>query len=66
LLSLQPVLAHAAARFEECGKIDIHAPVSRHIQEFVAPDVTVLDVLTHRSGSTLPELSGRQVALSRT
>jgi CubicO group peptidase (beta-lactamase class C family) len=50
------VLAHAIARLEERGQIDIHAPVRRYIAEFVAPDVTVLDVLTHRSGITLPEL----------
>lgn len=51
------VLAHAIARLEERGQIDIHAPVRRYLAEFVAPDVTVLDVLTHRSGITLPELS---------
>ncbi len=51
------VLAHAIARLEERGMIDVHAPVRRYLSEFVAPDVTVLDVLTHRSGITLPELS---------
>jgi len=51
------LLGHAIARLQERGQIDIHAPVRRYIPEFVAPDVTVLDVLTHRSGITLPELS---------
>jgi CubicO group peptidase (beta-lactamase class C family) len=53
------VLARVIARLEERGLIDVHAPVRRYIREFVAADVTVLDVLTHRSGVTLPELGRR-------
>lgn len=53
------VLAAAMARLEERGLVDVSAPVTRYIPQFVAPDVTLLDVLTHRSGVTLPALSGR-------
>jgi CubicO group peptidase (beta-lactamase class C family) len=51
------VLAVAVARLEERRLIDVRAPVRRYIPEFVAAEVTILDVLTHRSGVTLPELS---------
>jgi len=51
------VLAVAIARLEERGLIDVLAPVRRYVPEFGAAEVTVLDVLTHRSGVTLPVLS---------
>jgi CubicO group peptidase (beta-lactamase class C family) len=51
------VLARAVALLEERGLVDVQAPVRRYIPEFSAPEVTILDVLTHRSGVTLPELS---------
>ncbi|HEY8923661.1 MAG TPA: serine hydrolase domain-containing protein, partial [Polyangia bacterium] len=53
------VLAAALARLEERGLIDVNATVRRYLPDFVAPEVTVLDVMTHRSGVTLPELSRR-------
>ena len=43
-------LAPPAAR----GQIDLEAPVRRYIPDFCAPDVTLRDVLMHRSGVTLP------------
>jgi len=53
------VLAAAMARLADRGQLDVSAPVRRYLPDFVAPDVTLLDVLTHRSGVTLPELSRR-------
>ena len=53
------VLAAAMARLDGRGLVDASAPVRRYIPDFVAGDVTLLDVLTHRSGITLPELSRR-------
>jgi CubicO group peptidase (beta-lactamase class C family) len=53
------VLARAIAILEARGQIDVSAPVRRYIPEFCAPEVTVLDVLTHRSGCTMPVLSSQ-------
>jgi CubicO group peptidase (beta-lactamase class C family) len=53
------VLARAIARLEARGLLDVHAAVRRYIPEFCAPEVTVLDVLTHRSGCTMPVLSSQ-------
>ncbi|MEO7038391.1 MAG: serine hydrolase domain-containing protein [Polyangiaceae bacterium] len=51
------VLARCVALLEARGKLDVNASVSRYIPEFCAPNVTLLDVLTHRSGVTMPHLS---------
>jgi CubicO group peptidase (beta-lactamase class C family) len=51
------VLARCVALLEARGKLDVNASVRRYIPEFCAPDVTLLDVLTHRSGVTMPRLS---------
>lgn len=51
------VLASAMARLADRGLLDVNAPVRSYIPDFVSPDVTIFDVLTHRSGITLPDLS---------
>ncbi|HYQ05333.1 MAG TPA: serine hydrolase domain-containing protein [Polyangiaceae bacterium] len=51
------VLARCVALLEMRGKLELNAPVSRYVPEFCAPQVTLFDVLTHRSGVTLPYLS---------
>lgn len=51
------VLASLIVRLQERRLIDIEAPVRRYIDEFQGQDVTVQDVLMHRSGVTFPELS---------
>jgi CubicO group peptidase (beta-lactamase class C family) len=47
------VVAFAVALLEDRGLIDVAAPVARYIPAFAAngkQEITVLDVLTHRSG----------------
>jgi CubicO group peptidase (beta-lactamase class C family) len=53
------VLARLVALLDERKLIDVTAPVRHYVPDFCAPDATVLDVLSHRSGVTLPELSKR-------
>jgi CubicO group peptidase (beta-lactamase class C family) len=53
------VVAFAIAVLEDRGLIDVGAPVARYFPAFAQEgkaDVTVLDVLTHRSGLTLDDL----------
>src|SRR3954467_5917805 len=54
-----PVTPETLTRLEERGLIDVNAPVKRYFPDFVAPDVTLLDVITHRLGVTSPERSRR-------
>lgn len=49
----KPFVAFAVALLEDAGLVDVSAPVARYIPEFASngkQDVTVLDVLLHRSG----------------
>jgi len=49
----KPFVAFAVALLEDAGLVDVSAPVARYIPEFAnngKQDVTVLDVLLHRSG----------------
>lgn len=58
----KPFVGYAIALLERDGRVDVAAPVARYVPEFAAngkQDVTVLDVLTHRSGILLPELQRR-------
>jgi len=53
------VVAFAIALLEDRGLIDVRAPVARVWPEFAArgkAEITVLDVLTHRSGLVLEDL----------
>jgi len=53
------VLARAISILEARGLLDVQATVRRYIPEFFVPEVTILDVLTHRSGCTMPVLSSK-------
>lgn len=58
----KPVVATAIAILEERGSIDPRLPVAHYFPEFARHGkhaITVLDVLTHRSGVLLPDLSQR-------
>jgi CubicO group peptidase (beta-lactamase class C family) len=49
----KPFVAFAVALLEDAGLVDVGAPVARYIPEFAnngKHDITVLDVLLHRSG----------------
>jgi CubicO group peptidase (beta-lactamase class C family) len=49
----KPFVAFAVALLEDAGLVDVGAPVARYIPEFAnngKQDITVLDVLLHRSG----------------
>jgi CubicO group peptidase (beta-lactamase class C family) len=55
----KPVVAFAIAVLEDRGLVDVERPVSHYIPEFAhqgKADITVLDVLTHRSGILVPRL----------
>jgi CubicO group peptidase (beta-lactamase class C family) len=59
LSASKPVVALAVAVLEDRGLLDVQRPVSRYIPEFGREgkaDITVLDVLTHRSGVLVPRL----------
>jgi CubicO group peptidase (beta-lactamase class C family) len=71
----KPLVALAIAILEGRGLLDVSAPVARYVPELRRPataDITVLDVLTHRSGLLLerlvraPELWHDHDALRRT
>jgi CubicO group peptidase (beta-lactamase class C family) len=56
------IVAFAIALLEDRGLVDVAAPVARVFPEFAAngkADVTLLDVLTHRSGVMLNDLVRR-------
>lgn len=56
----KPFVAWAVAQLEGEGALSVDAPVARYFPEFAAEgkgEVTVLEVLTHRSGVLLHELS---------
>ncbi len=56
----KPLVALAVAALEEDGRIDVTAPVAQYLPEFAGrrrDAITVLDVLTHRAGVPLPELT---------
>jgi CubicO group peptidase (beta-lactamase class C family) len=55
----KPVVAIAVAMLEERGLIDITAPVVKYWPDFGKPDLTVLDVLTHRACIFTPDLLAR-------
>ena len=58
----KPLASVAIAILEEKGLIDITEPVSRIFPEFGEngkKEITIIDVLTHRSGVLLPELAGK-------
>ena len=49
----KPFVTFAIALLEDAGQVDVGAPVARYIPEFAdngKQDITVLDVLLHRSG----------------
>ena len=53
----KPLVALAVALLEDGGKLDVAAPVATWWKEFAGAgkgDITVLDVLTHRSGLFMP------------
>ena len=55
----KPVVAFAVAVLEDRGMLDVGRPVSHYIPDFGRAgkgEVTVLDVLTHRSGVLVPRL----------
>ncbi len=55
----KPLVGFAVAMLEDAGQIDVTQPVARYFPEFGRDgkgDVTVLDVLTHRSGLVFEEL----------
>lgn len=56
----KPLLALAVAALGEDGRLDIAQPVARYLPEFAGrgrDQITVLDVLTHRAGVPMPELT---------
>lgn len=56
----KPLVALAVAALAEDGRIDVNAPVARYLPEFAGRGrdaITVLEVLTHRAGVPLPELT---------
>lgn len=55
----KPFVAFAVALLEDVGLVDVAAPVARYIPEFGnngKQDITVLDVLLHRSGVLLEQV----------
>lgn len=57
----KPLVAFAIAVLEDRGLIDVDRPVAHYIPEFGREgkgEITVLDVLTHRSGVIIPHLWG--------
>jgi CubicO group peptidase (beta-lactamase class C family) len=55
----KPFVAFAVALLQDVGSVDVTAPVARYIPEFAhngKQDITVLDVLSHRSGVVLERL----------
>lgn len=55
----KPLAAVAVAMLEERGMLDVEAPIAEFIPEFAKHgkgEITILDVLTHRTGILLPEL----------
>jgi CubicO group peptidase (beta-lactamase class C family) len=59
----KPIAAIAVALLEERGMLEVETPVADYIPEFSQHGkgaITILDVLTHRSGFTLPELVADQ------
>lgn len=55
----KPFVGLAIALLEDAGRLDVEAPVARYFPEFGQHDkagITILDVLTHRSGVLLEEL----------
>ncbi len=52
----KPVVAVAVAMLEQEDSIDVNAPVAKYWPEFGKPEITVLDVLTHRACVMTPEL----------
>jgi CubicO group peptidase (beta-lactamase class C family) len=55
----KPVVAVAVAMLEEENSIDVNAPVAKYWPAFGKPEITVLDVLTHRACVMTPELINR-------
>ncbi len=56
----KPLVALAIAALEEDGRLDVAAPVARYLPELAGRGrdaITVLDVLTHRAGLPMPELT---------
>ena len=57
----KPFVAFAVALLEDAGLVDVSAPVARYVPEFAEngkADITVLEVLLHRSGVLMEELTG--------
>ncbi|NIN12413.1 MAG: serine hydrolase, partial [Gemmatimonadales bacterium] len=55
----KPVVAFSVAVLEDRGLLDVERPVSHYIPQFKREDkgeITVLDILTHRSGVLVPRL----------
>ena len=52
----KPVVAVAVAMLEEENSIEVNAPVAKYWPAFGKPEITVLDVLTHRASVMTPEL----------
>jgi CubicO group peptidase (beta-lactamase class C family) len=55
----KPIVAFAVAVLEDRGLLDVEHPVSHYVPQFGREgkgDITVLDVLTHRSGVLVPRL----------
>ena len=55
----KPLVAFAIAVLEDRGLVDVERPVSRYVPEFAREgkgEITVLEVLTHRSGVIVPPL----------
>ena len=52
----KPVVATVVAMLEEQGLLDVTAPVAKYWPAFGKPELTVLDVLTHRAAIFTPEL----------
>ncbi|HEU5098202.1 MAG TPA: serine hydrolase domain-containing protein [Roseiflexaceae bacterium] len=42
--------ATAALRLSDAGRLDLNAPVATYLSEFIAPEVTLQQLLTHTSG----------------
>jgi CubicO group peptidase (beta-lactamase class C family) len=55
----KPLVAFAIAILEDRGLVDVERPVAHYVPEFGSAgkgEITVLDVLTHRSGVIVPHL----------
>ncbi|NIN09890.1 MAG: serine hydrolase, partial [Gemmatimonadales bacterium] len=55
----KPVVAFSVAVLEDRGHLDVDRSVSHYIPQFKREgkgEITVLDVLTHRSGVLVPRL----------